>query len=157
MWPVGTDVRKLVYDGYPAENVFACDIRHEFIDIGYELFNDKDQCKIHFFQSDVFEIPLDPLPSAGAGDLGNVAHLRQLQGRVDQIYTGALFHLVGTMCRKYSKEADVWNDQFDESTQFAIALRLVTLLAKDRPAVIFGRHRGQISGGIVPGIRRSFF
>ncbi|EIN11109.1 hypothetical protein PUNSTDRAFT_37299, partial [Punctularia strigosozonata HHB-11173 SS5] len=134
---MGTDARKAVYDGYPAEKVLACDLRLDFIEIGYGLFEDKDKCRIHFFQSDVFEIPLDVSSHDAPVPLKEVSRLEHLQGRVDHIYTGAVFHL------------------FDESTQVAMALRLATLVPKDRPAIIFGRHRGQFTAGLTPGMSRS--
>lgn len=37
-----------------------------------------------------------------------------------------------------------------------MALRLATLVPKDRAAIIFGRHRGQLTAGLTPGTSRSF-
>ena len=39
---MGTDVRKLVADGYPGANVLGCDLRRAFIDSGYTLADAAD-------------------------------------------------------------------------------------------------------------------
>ncbi|KAI0330294.1 hypothetical protein GY45DRAFT_1370866 [Cubamyces sp. BRFM 1775] len=133
---MGTDVRKLVYDGYPASRVLGCDLRPEFIQLGYELFGDVDQCPIRFFTSDVFELPTSDvaeLPSADTArpDVASITGLSQLRGALTHIYTGALFHL------------------FDEETQRGLALRLVTLLKRKPGAVVFGRHQGLHEEGYI--------
>ncbi|OCH85050.1 hypothetical protein OBBRIDRAFT_798569 [Obba rivulosa] len=127
----GTDVRKLVYDGYPGLNVFGVDLRLEFIDLGYKLFGDAESCPIHFFTADIFGAPVnfDPTPVAPPSHL--VKSLDQLKASVNHIYTGALFHL------------------FDEPTQYSIALRLLTLLRRKKGAVIFGRHQGLSEEGLI--------
>lgn len=40
---MGQDIRKLVFDGAPAENVSATELEPEFIDLGFELFRDKER------------------------------------------------------------------------------------------------------------------
>lgn len=134
---VGTDVRKLVYDGYPATSVLGCDLRQDYIDLGYKLYQDRDSSLIHFFTSDVFDVPVNLGPGstshegATAVPTGQVTELSQLTGSLTHIYTGALFHL------------------FDESTQYAIAHRLALLLKKVPGAIVFGRHRGAVNEGIM--------
>lgn len=136
-WTVGSDVRKLVYDGYPAERVLACDLRREYIDLGYKLYQDLDTCPIHFFTSDIFA--LDPIPPSESSPAKvsvpvptpEVTDLSQLRGALTHIYVGALFHL------------------FDETTQYALALRLAVLLRKTRGAVVFGRHSGLDEAGMI--------
>lgn len=132
---MGTDVRKLVADGYPAANVMGCDLRQEFIEYGYKLFGDKGRCAIHFFASDVFDVPY-PYPAAAEApaaplDLTQIRDLRQLRGQVDHFYTGALFHL------------------FDEPTQYALALRVAQLVKRTPGTVIFGRHQGLEEEGYI--------
>lgn len=36
------DVRKLVDDGARPQNLYACDLKGEFLDVGYDLFKDKE-------------------------------------------------------------------------------------------------------------------
>ncbi|CCM03426.1 uncharacterized protein FIBRA_05557 [Fibroporia radiculosa] len=131
---MGTDVRKLVQDGYPASHILGCDLRQDFIDLGFKLYSDGETCPIHFFTSDIFNCPVEfefgRDPSAitpGA----RITELAQLTGSLTHIYVGALFHL------------------FDESTQYAIALRLASLLKRRSGAVIFGRHRGLEQEGMI--------
>ncbi|EMD36197.1 hypothetical protein CERSUDRAFT_115148 [Gelatoporia subvermispora B] len=121
---MGTDARKLVYDGYPAANIVACDLRQEFIDLGYQLFGDVDTCPIRFFTSNVFDLPVD-LDQLPPGVLtSEVTELEELTGSANHIFSGAFFHL------------------FDESTQCALALRLLTLLRKVSGGIIFGFQQG---------------
>ncbi len=132
---VGTDVRKLVRDGYPASQVLGCDLRPEYIQLGHELFGDAATCPIRFFTSNVFDLPLpsesnaDSMPAPP--DPAAVSDLPQLRGALTHIYTGALFHL------------------FDEETQDGLAVRLVALLKRRPGAVIFGRHAGLVQEGYI--------
>lgn len=131
---MGTDVRKLVLDGYPASNILGCDLRREFIDAGYKLFQDQPTCKVHFFTSDIFEVPssLSSSPTPSDVNLENVTDLIQLQGKIDHFYAGALFHL------------------FDEATQYAIAIRIAGVLLKRKEgSVVFGRHQGLFEEGMI--------
>ncbi|CDO70605.1 hypothetical protein BN946_scf184748.g2 [Trametes cinnabarina] len=131
---MGTDVRKLVHDGYPASHVFGCDLRQEYIELGHELFGDADRCPIRFFTSNVFDLPTT-VDSATRNTVvpepSTVTALAQLRGVLTHIYTGALFHL------------------FDEETQYGLAARLVTLLERSPGAIIFGRHQGLLEEGYI--------
>ncbi|KAG2206523.1 hypothetical protein INT47_008540 [Mucor saturninus] len=49
----GTDLRKLLLDGYPANFLVGLDIEPTYIDCGYALFRDKDHCPIQFIVGDV--------------------------------------------------------------------------------------------------------
>ncbi|RPD65543.1 hypothetical protein L226DRAFT_530884 [Lentinus tigrinus ALCF2SS1-7] len=132
---MGTDVRKLAYDGYPASHILGCDLREEYIELGYTLFRDKDTCPIRFFASNVFDLPTSPPNTeAEAGkslDITTVADLSQLYDSLTHIYTGALFHL------------------FDKESQFGLAIRLARLLKRQPGAVIFGRHQGLEQEGYI--------
>lgn len=126
MFSVGTDARKLVYDGYPARNIVGVDIIQRYIDLGYDLYGDIDVCKIHFMKADALKLPADVCVDASLGDtpLSQVTEFSQLRGSVTHIYVGALFHL------------------FSEQKQYDLALRLATLLKNEQGAIIFGRHEG---------------
>jgi len=76
----GQDIRKLVSEGAPSENIYGTDLRRPFIDLGYELFNDKDKLRATFVVADIFD------PSSD---------LKRLDGQIDIIYAGAFFHLFG--------------------------------------------------------------
>ncbi|EIW55668.1 uncharacterized protein TRAVEDRAFT_50153 [Trametes versicolor FP-101664 SS1] len=134
---MGTDVRKLVRDGYPASQVLGCDLRPEYIQLGHELFGDAFTCPVRFFTSNVFDLPLPSELSADADaiaappDPAAVSDLGQLRGALTHIYTGALFHL------------------FDEKTQYGLAVRIVTLLKRRPSGVVFGRHAGLVEEGYI--------
>ncbi|KZV63373.1 hypothetical protein PENSPDRAFT_657361 [Peniophora sp. CONT] len=133
---MGTDVRKAVFDGYPAAQIVGCDLLSDFIALGHKLYADGDGHPIRFIQGDVFALDL-PSPTQTVtsthttSSLSEFSSLNDLLGRVAAIYTGALFHL------------------FDESTQLAMALRLALLIRKDKPSIIFGRHQGLPQAGLI--------
>lgn len=120
---VGTDARKVVADGYPAQNVFACDLRQEFLDYGHRLYNDASTCGIHFLTANAFDIPYPPQGPI-VTDLANVKEVGQLRGRVTHLYAGLFFHL------------------FDEAVQYDLALRLGTLVKHESGTVLYGRQMG---------------
>ena len=72
------DIRKLVSDGALAENLHACDLEYGFIDLGYELFADRDSLKSHFFAADIFD------------DSGK---LNETEGMFDFVHVGSFLHL----------------------------------------------------------------
>ncbi|CAF9924009.1 hypothetical protein IMSHALPRED_006057 [Imshaugia aleurites] len=74
------DVRKLVHDGVPSENLYACDLEQSFLDLSYDLFKDENTMKAHLFTTNVFaeDGPLD-----------------KLQGKMDVVYTASFLHLFG--------------------------------------------------------------
>lgn len=131
---MGTDLRKLLQDGYPANrsppNVYGCDILLDFITEGYKLYRDgpgrPSSTPIKFFADDIFNVPLnvDGVTTVRSG-------LNNLRGKVDIIYAGALFHV------------------FDQKKQFGLAQRIVALINANYSAerrnseiIIFGRHIG---------------
>ena len=52
---LGQDIRKLALDGAPTELLFGADLTKEYIDAGYDLFNDKDKFKGSFLAVDLFD------------------------------------------------------------------------------------------------------
>ncbi|EMD36198.1 hypothetical protein CERSUDRAFT_84273 [Gelatoporia subvermispora B] len=122
---MGTDARKLVYDGYPASNVFACDISPRFIDLGHKLFGDTSTCPIRFLVSDILDVPVQFSRHRAGIPKGPVARLELLAGSLNHIYAGALF------------------DLFDEPTQKDIALKILALLRREKGAIIFGYQEGR--------------
>lgn len=50
----GQDVRKIVYDGAPAQNITAAELEQGFIDMGYELFKDRHTLGSRFVVGDFF-------------------------------------------------------------------------------------------------------
>jgi len=128
---VGTDLRKLVLDGYPAANVSGCDLRKTFFDIGFKLYEDEKTCSITFLTGDIFDLDVAPSQPPPGMALSDARDLSDLKGTLSHIYAGALFHL------------------YDEDTQYALALRLISLLKEGPGAIVFGRHQGKEEAGII--------
>ncbi|PSN60748.1 hypothetical protein BS50DRAFT_197398 [Corynespora cassiicola Philippines] len=76
----GQEVRQLVYDGAPSENIYGCDLRQEYIELGYKLFGDRDTLQAKFLTADIFD---------------ENSALAKLRGQFDMIYAGSFFHLFG--------------------------------------------------------------
>lgn len=74
----GQEIRQLVADGAPAENIYGCDLREEYITLGYKLFSDKDVLQSKFIVANIFDA---------------TSPLTALKGQLDMIYTGSFFHL----------------------------------------------------------------
>lgn len=72
------DVRRLVADGVDSNRCYGADLRLDFIEIGYELFQDKQTLKSKFIAGDIF----DPDSS-----------LKELEGKIDIIDASSFFHL----------------------------------------------------------------
>ncbi|KAF8321200.1 hypothetical protein DL93DRAFT_2052123 [Clavulina sp. PMI_390] len=150
---MGTDLRKLLDDGYPSKLLIGGDSRRTYIDQGYELFQDSPATlPITYVIDDMFDIPLDakvaPLPRAvppdsslaRQGNLLGLGGLEDLKGRVSCIYLGSMLHL------------------FNEETQFAAAIRLITLLRRPsangsdrgpKKVIVFGRQQGSERAGMI--------
>lgn len=57
---LGMDLRYLPYVGYPALCLLGCDLRPEFIDLGYRFYGDRGFSKIHFFSDDILQLKFHP-------------------------------------------------------------------------------------------------
>ena len=77
----------MVTDGAPQECLYGADLRPEFFDLGYKLFNDSKTLKSKFIATDIF----DPSPQ-----------LIDLYKTIDVIYAGAFLHLFG-----YAEQVEV--------------------------------------------------
>ncbi|KAL8651575.1 MAG: hypothetical protein Q9210_003174 [Variospora velana] len=74
------DIRKLIHDGAPGNNLHGCDLNPEFLDLGHDLFRDRETCVAHFFAADIFA-PND--------------EMRALEGKVDIIHAASFLHIFG--------------------------------------------------------------
>lgn len=72
----GQDIRKLVLDGAPAANLTGAELEQVFLDLGYELFNDKKALASKFVCGDIF--------AEGAYGLQD--------GSFDFVHAGSFFH-----------------------------------------------------------------
>ena len=83
----GQVLRQLAFDGAPTENLYGCDLRPEFMDLGYDLFKDRETFKGTFVAGNM----LDPEDAA----------LKALDGKLNIVHAASFFHLFG------------WEDQVD--------------------------------------------
>jgi SAM-dependent methyltransferase len=72
------DLRKLVRDGAPSENLWGAELLGDFLELGYELFLDRDTLKAHFLEADIFDAE---------------GPLKQLEGKMDLMQVGLFLHL----------------------------------------------------------------
>ncbi|KAF2014946.1 hypothetical protein BU24DRAFT_423865 [Aaosphaeria arxii CBS 175.79] len=93
---VGQDIRKLVYDGAPSENLVGSDLKKEFMDIGYDLFRDGTTLKATFIAADIFDPESD---------------LKTIDGSMDIVYASHFFHLFN------------WDEQVDAAKRMVALLK----------------------------------
>ncbi|KAF3920204.1 hypothetical protein AA313_de0205848 [Arthrobotrys entomopaga] len=74
----GQELRQLIYDGAPAENLYGSDLHTHFIDLGFELFKDRETLKTEFIASDILD--------------GQSALVSKLTGQLDILYASLIFH-----------------------------------------------------------------
>ncbi|EMD37497.1 hypothetical protein CERSUDRAFT_154156 [Gelatoporia subvermispora B] len=136
----GNDVRAIITDGYPIENVVASDLKHEFWDLGHKLFRSTaESLPVPFLEGDVFDpsflSPSHPFyspPDTPSPDLNSIMSLSPLLGHISVIHASLLFHL------------------FDEEGQSKLARLLASLLSPRSGSLIFGSHTGRFEKGLNP-------
>ena len=74
----GQELRRLVFDGAPATNLYGLDLRQEFFDLGYDLFVDEGKTDINFITGNIFT---------------DTSSIGCLNGNVSVVYASAFFHL----------------------------------------------------------------
>jgi len=132
---VGCDLRKVVADGWPVENVVGFELRKAFWDYGHELFfSTPESFPATFVAGDVFDPEMisprtPPKPSEALPprpDFKSLTSLTPLQGHVSAIYASSFFHL------------------FDGPGQLQVARQLASLLSPLPGSIIFGGHVGSL-------------
>lgn len=108
-------------DGAPAENLTGCDLHQGFMDLGYDLFRDRDTLATKFVEGDIVASQFD----------GDQEHpFKELLGKIDIIHVSSFFHL------------------FPLPTQLLIAKRLLRLLQPVPGSLIIGRQTANIKPGV---------
>ncbi|KAI1457494.1 hypothetical protein F4805DRAFT_467338 [Annulohypoxylon moriforme] len=77
---VGQDIRKLVADGAPSQNIHGIELNAPFIDLGYDLFRDRETLRAQLAQGDAL-------------DLSDDSVFAKLAGTIDYIHLGLIFHV----------------------------------------------------------------
>ena len=113
---LGQDLRKLVYDGAPASSVAGAELNTGFIELGYELFGDKDSLESLIVSANILE------PITGSS-------LEELEGKLDVVQLGMILHLFS------------WEEQI---VAFENAIKL--LKPEKKGTLIIGQASGNLDG-----------
>ncbi len=76
----GTDLRRMHFDGASQNSLSGLDIEDTFINLGYELFNDRNTNKMTFLTGNIVD--------------SNIIDLLNLEQKFDIIYSSAVIHLL---------------------------------------------------------------
>jgi hypothetical protein len=120
----GQELRHLAFhDQIPADRLYGFDLDISFIDMGYELFRDRDSFGAHFAVGNV----LEPVGAASAQST-----LAQLDGKIDIVFCSSLLHV------------------FSWDQMIAAVKRMVALTTEGPGAIICGRQLGSTEPGDLP-------
>lgn len=75
---IGHDLRRLVFDGAPSDNLWGIDIVNHF-DVGFDFFQDREHWKGRFIEADFLTV-----------ETSNI--LQPLRGKVDIIFLASVLH-----------------------------------------------------------------
>jgi predicted TPR repeat methyltransferase len=78
---MGTDVRRMIVDGVPREHIWGVDLRSDFFEVGFLMFNDRDTMKDHFIAADLL-----------VKDTSSWSE--RLKEGFNIVYCGSVFHLL---------------------------------------------------------------
>ena len=113
---MGQDLRKLVFDGAPSENLYASDVFPQYEGLSYELWRDRESFPHHFLADDVLADNEHFLRGALMTKLG--------PGQTDIIAINMFLHL------------------FDYENQLKVATRILRLLSHRPGSLILGSQAG---------------
>lgn len=141
---LGQDLRKLVFDGAPSENLYGLDIEEAFIKIGYEVFLDRDSLKSQFVVEDMMladgpksgsDRPQRFANNASTSPITPLVPLSSLDEQISIIAANSFFHL------------------YNYSDQLKLAKRMVQLLSPQPGSMILGRQLGSSVPGEYTGMK----
>ncbi|KAF8896607.1 hypothetical protein BD779DRAFT_597846 [Infundibulicybe gibba] len=135
---MGVEIRQVVADGWPIENIVASDLHGGFWECGHELFRSSHETfPVPFVQGDALDpgtiVPRAPFydtPDTPVPDLKTLGSLTPLQGHLSAIHATHFFHL------------------FNEEQQLALARQLASLLSPRAGSVLFGSHVAMTRKGV---------
>ena len=81
----GQDIRKLVFDGAPAQNLYGLDLNDKFINLGYKLFRDNETLKASFVTGNLQDDSSDVSSVEGKMDIISIIsflHLFDWDGQI---------------------------------------------------------------------------
>ena len=114
---LGQDLRKCIFDGAPADKLYASDLFSEYEDLSYELWRDRDTFPSHHFLTD------DVLATNDRFTQGSL--MTNLgPGQTDMIAINMFLHL------------------FDYDNQLRVATRILRLLSHKPGSMVLGSQAG---------------
>ncbi|GJJ15696.1 hypothetical protein Clacol_009974 [Clathrus columnatus] len=129
---LGTEIRRLVYDGYPVNDIVAIDLLGGLWESGHALFkSDASTFPVKFIEGDIFRnevLSLD-VPGEISQDnprLEEIENLEPLSGKTSVIIIQQVFHL------------------FSLERQIELAKRLLKLIKLEKGSIICGRQGGSV-------------
>ncbi|KAJ7196222.1 hypothetical protein GGX14DRAFT_537152 [Mycena pura] len=124
----GTDIRKAAADGFPIQNLVACDLHREFWNFGHELFRSTPETfPVAFLEGDVFD--RTPICATLPPSLSTITSLTALNGHVSIVQASSFFHL------------------FDEQMQTELARSIAGLLSPLPGSMALGSQMGKTTAG----------
>lgn len=72
------DLRKLAYDGAPESSLYGAELEGQYLELGYELFLDRDTFGAKFIVADIFD---------------EQGPLQEIDGKMDIVHIGLFLHL----------------------------------------------------------------
>ncbi|KAI9813674.1 MAG: hypothetical protein M1827_003745 [Pycnora praestabilis] len=119
----GQEIRFLVFvEGIPATQLYGFDLEPAFIDMGYELFRDRDKLHANMLSGNVQADPTAP----------DQRYLTDLVGTMDIVHAASLLHSWG------------WDDMIIATK------RLVSLTRKQPGSIVIGNQMGSLDAGQYP-------
>ncbi|KAI0521375.1 hypothetical protein F5B22DRAFT_571176 [Xylaria bambusicola] len=117
-------IRQLAYEGVDSARLYGSDLHPEFLELGYEMFHDRDTLKATLVAGDLL-VPDEEYASS--------AMAKTFNGKINIAHASNFFHLFG------------WD------AQLVICERIVRFfrrgLSRETPAVLFGSHLGSVQPG----------
>ncbi|KAI9750327.1 MAG: hypothetical protein M4579_006512 [Chaenotheca gracillima] len=128
---LGQDFRALAAAGVPVSQLHGAELEPAFIDLGFDLFRDRDRVPASRFvtPADIFAESFFDTPEPGKDASGGRGVFAPLLGKMDVIYAASFFHL------------------FDWEGQLEIARRVIKLMRPVPGSVVLGRQAGNLQAG----------
>lgn len=126
----GQDLRKLQFDGAPPHSLYGLDVEPSFLELGYDLFCDRDGMAEATFVSGSLLKDVDE-------DASTSDSLSQLHGAIDIVHASSLLHLF------------TWDEQVRAASRlvgFAKTKAGCMILGRQVGALIAGEYRGLHEG-----------
>ena len=135
---VGQDIRSLVHASVPSSRIVGAELEPAFIDLGYDLFQDRGKLGVDFLFGDILKIngsirPSSPITDDSKSTLSSArgSTLQSLVGRVSILWCSAFLHL------------------WDRPGQVDACRKMLLLMRNEKGVKIMGRHAGSRTPGLV--------